>query len=50
MKHIVCFSGGWSSAETAAKVVAKYGKENVILVNHEIDMQEEDLKPCECLI
>ena len=42
MKHIVCFSGGWSSAETAAKVVAKYGKENVILVNHECKLEDDD--------
>lgn len=42
MKHIICFSGGWSSGETAAKVVAKYGKEDVILVNHECKLEDDD--------
>ena len=42
MKHIICFSGGWSSAETAAKVVAKYGKEDVILINHECKLEDDD--------
>ena len=42
MKHVICFSGGWSSAETAAKVVARYGKEDVILVNHECLLEDDD--------
>lgn len=35
-KHIVCFSGGHSSAIVAIEVVRKYGKENVVLLNHNI--------------
>ena len=35
-KHIVCYSGGHSSAIVAIAVVKKYGKENVILLNHDI--------------
>ena len=36
MKHIVCYSGGHSSALVAIEVVRKYSKENVILLNHDI--------------
>lgn len=36
VKHIVCFSGGHSSAIVAIEVVRKFGKENVILLNHNI--------------
>lgn len=36
MKRIVCYSGGHSSAIVAIEVVRKFGKENVILVNHDI--------------
>ena len=36
LKHIVCFSGGHSSAIVAIEVVRKFGKENVILLNHNI--------------
>ena len=35
-KHIICFSGGHSSAIVAIEVVRKYGKEKVILLNHNI--------------
>lgn len=31
-KHIVCYSGGHSSALVAIEVVRKYGKENVVLL------------------
>lgn len=41
-KHIVCFSGGESSALVAIHVVEKYGKENVILLNHDISSKVED--------
>lgn len=41
MKHIVCFSGGHSSALVAIEVVRKYGKENVILLNHDIPLSSE---------
>lgn len=40
--HIVCFSGGESSAKAAVEVVRKYGKENVILLNHNINPRFED--------
>jgi hypothetical protein len=36
MKHIVCYSGGHSSALVAIEVVRKFGKENVFLLNHDI--------------
>jgi len=42
MKYIVCFSGGKASAMAAIKVVMKYGKENVILLNHNITSKVED--------
>lgn len=45
-KHIVCYSGGHSSALVAIEVVRKYGKENVILLNHDINkrFENEDIK------
>jgi hypothetical protein len=42
MKYIVCFSGGHSSALVAIEAVRKYGKENVILLNHDISPNVED--------
>jgi len=36
MEAIVCFSGGHSSALVAVEAVRKYGKNNVILLNHDI--------------
>jgi hypothetical protein len=46
MKHIVCYSGGHSSALVAIEAVKKYGKEDVILLNHDISSQveHEDIK------
>lgn len=46
IKHIVCYSGGHSSAIVAIEVVKKYGKENVILLNHNIigTSENEDVK------
>lgn len=35
-KHIVCFSGGHSSGIVAIETVRRFGKENVILLNHDI--------------
>lgn len=35
MKHIVCFSGGHSSAIAAVEVVRKFGAEDTILLNHD---------------
>lgn len=46
MKHIVCYSGGHSSALVAIEVVARFGRENVILLNHDIhpSVEAEDVK------
>lgn len=46
MKYIVCYSGGHSSALVAIEAVRKYGKENIILVNHDIcpRAENEDIK------
>lgn len=43
MKYIVCFSGGHSSAIAAIETVRRYGKENVILLNHDICPRSEDV-------
>ena len=42
MKYIVCFSGGHSSAIIAIEAVRRYGRENVILLNHGICPRVED--------
>ena len=42
MKHIVCFSGGHSSAIAAVEVVRKFGVENTILLNHDLCPRTED--------
>lgn len=42
MKHVVCYSGGHSSAVCAVEAVRRYGKENVILLNHDICPCVED--------
>jgi len=46
MKHIVCLSGGHSSGHVALEVVARFGKENVVLLNHNINkkVEAEDIK------
>lgn len=46
MKHIVCYSGGHSSALVAIEVCRKFGSEDVILLNHDIapDREDEDIK------
>lgn len=46
MKHIVCYSGGHSSALVAIEVTRKFGKENVILLNHDISssVESQDIK------
>lgn len=41
MKHIVCLSGGESSAVVALEVARKFGPENVVLVNHDITPRSE---------
>lgn len=42
MKYIVCYSGGHSSAIAAIEVARKFGKENVILLNHNLSAKQED--------
>ena len=46
MKRIVCYSGGHSSALVAIETVRRYGKENVILLNHNIsaEVEHKDIK------
>lgn len=43
MKYIVCFSGGHSSSLVAIEAVRKAGKDNVILLNHDISPNVEDV-------
>lgn len=42
MIHIVCFSGGHSSAIAAVEVVRRYGSENTVLLNHNLCPRTED--------
>lgn len=42
MEYVVCFSGGHSSAICAIEAVRRYGKSNVILLNHDICARTED--------
>ena len=46
MHHIVCFSGGESSALVAEAVVRKFGREAVTLLNHDINpnLEAADVK------
>lgn len=46
MKHIVCYSGGHSSAVVAVEVVRRFGAENVVLLNHDIhpNVEDQDIK------
>jgi hypothetical protein len=46
IKAVVCYSGGHSSALTAVEAVRRYGRENVILLNHDISphVEHEDIK------
>jgi len=46
VKHVVCYSGGHSSALVAIECVRKFGKENDILLNHDISswVEEADVK------
>ena len=41
MKHIIAYSGGHSSALVAIEVCRKFGKENVVLLNHDINPKVE---------
>lgn len=42
MKHIVCYSGGHSSALVALEVADRFGTENLILLNHDMHFSVED--------
>ncbi len=46
LKHVVLYSGGHSSGLVAIEVVRKFGKENVILLNHDISdlVEDQDIK------
>lgn len=46
VKHIVCYSGGHSSALVAIEVVRRFGNKNVILLNHDINpsVESPDIK------
>lgn len=46
MKRVVCFSGGHSSALVAIEVVRRFGRENVVLLNHDINprVEHSDIK------
>lgn len=41
MKHIVCYSGGHSSALVAIEVTRRFGAENVVLLNHDMHFSVE---------
>lgn len=45
-KHVVCFIGGEGSAIVAVETVRTFGKENVILLNHDINprFENKDIK------
>lgn len=40
--HVVCFSGGHSSALVAIEVARKFGTEKLVLLNHDINPNVED--------
>ena len=42
MKYVVCFSGGHSSALAAVETIIRHGRENTILLNHDISSKVED--------
>lgn len=46
MKHVVCYSGGYSSALVAIEVARRYGTDDLILLNHDINptVEDEDIK------
>lgn len=46
MKHVVCYSGGHSSALVAVHVAEQYGTSGLILLNHDISewVEHEDIK------
>ncbi len=42
MKHVVCYSGGHTSALAAIEVVRRFGKTDVVLLNHDMHFSVED--------
>ena len=44
MKYVVCYSGGHNSALAAVETVRRFGRENVILLNHNISSKVESIK------
>lgn len=42
-KHIVCYSGGVSSALVGAMVINKFGRENTIFLNHVVSAEPDDV-------
>lgn len=42
MKHVVCYSGGHSSALVAIEVSRKYGNADLVLLNHDMAAHVED--------
>lgn len=42
IKHIICYSGGHSSAIVAIETVRRYGNKNVVLLNHNINPRYEN--------
>lgn len=46
MKHIICYSGGHSSALVAVEVARRFGIDDVILLNHDINpkYEHQDIK------
>ncbi len=41
-RHVVCYSGGHSSALVAIEVVRRFGRAGVVLLNHDITPRSED--------
>ena len=44
MIHVVCYSGGVSSALVGAMVIQRYGRENTIWINHQVMSEPEDVE------
>lgn len=42
MKHVVCYSGGHSSAIVAIEVARRFGTQDLLLVNHDMHFTVED--------
>ena len=43
MTHLICYSGGHSSARVAMNVAKKYPNDKIILLNHNINSEVEDM-------